>query len=347
MTEFELIERFFKRGGGTAVLGNGDDCALVAPSPDNVFAMTTDTLVLGRHFLPSLAPERLGRRVVHVNCSDLAAMGAKPRYALLSLTLPEIDTSWVAAFARGLWSALDAFGIELVGGNTTRGPLAITLTALGDVPPAQALTRSGARAGDELWVSGELGDAGWALASLLRERDGAGEPAIVASAAQIERYECPTARVALGIALRGVASSCIDISDGLLSEAQHIASASGVDIDIDIGAIPTGIAGIDRSDVWAATAIDAVACDGERRRIARAQMAQHCLLATGDAYELLFTAAPTRHDEVARLLAAHALPGACIGRVSRTGGAPTVRVLDAQSRPMQIAIKGWDHFSHE
>ncbi len=346
MTEFELIERFFKRPCRTALLGNGDDCALLAPAPGNVFAVTTDTLVAGRHFLPSLAPERLGRRVVHVNLSDLAAMGAAPRYALLSLTLPDIDEIWAAAFARGLWAALDEFGVELVGGNTTRGPLAIALTALGELPPGQALTRAGARTGDELWVSGPLGDAGWALTSLLQDRQRAGDLAIDASAAQIDKYECPTARIGLGIALRGLASSCIDISDGLLSEAQHLATASAVDIDVDIDAIPTGIVGIDRRDRWsAATEMNAVAGDVERSRILRAQMAQHCLLATGDAYELLFTAPSPRHAEVSRLLATHGLPGACIGRVSAASSTPAVRVLDAQSRPMHMESKGWDHFA--
>jgi thiamine-monophosphate kinase len=346
MTEFELIERFFKRRSRTAVLGNGDDCALVAPAPGNVFAITTDTLVAGRHFLPSITPERLGRRAVHVNLSDLAAMGAAPRYALLSLTLPEIDESWVAAFAAGLWAALDEFEVELVGGNTTRGPMAIALTALGDVPPGQALTRTGACPGDELWVSGPVGDAGWALTALLQDGDGAGELVITASPAQIDKYECPTARVALGLALRGVASSCIDISDGLLSEAQHLASASGVDIDIDIVAIPTGITDVDRSDVGqAAPVVNTVATGNERNRILRARLAQHCLLATGDTYELLFTAPSSRHDDVVRLLAAQDLAGACIGRVTTSANRPAVRVLDAQSRLMNIESKGWDHFA--
>lgn len=346
MTEFELIERFFKRRGRTALLGNGDDCALVAPAPGNVFAITTDTLVAGRHFLPAITPERLGRRAVHVNLSDLAAMGATPRFALLSLTLPEIDENWVAGFAQGLWAALDEFDVELVGGNTTRGPLSIALTALGDVPPGQALTRAGALPGDELWVSGLLGDAGWALTSLLQDRGRAGDVAITASAAQIDKYECPTARVSLGLSLRGVASSCIDISDGLLSEAQHLACASGVGIDIDIETLPTSIEDIDRSDIRvAATTVNAVASDTERSRIVRSQLAQHCLLSTGDAYELLFTAPPSRHDQVARLLMTNALPGACIGRVTTATAEPAVRVLDAQSHPMNIESRGWDHFA--
>lgn len=325
MTEFELIARFFTRPSTRAALGNGDDCALVAPSPGNVFAVTTDTLIEGRHFLPTIDPARLGRRAVHVNLSDLAAMGAAPRFALLSLTLPEINEPWIAAFAQGLWSALDAFDVELVGGNTTRGPLAIAITALGDVPPGAALRRSGATAGDELWVSGPLGDAGWALYSLLPDAAVPGGRRPVATQAQIDRYECPTARVALGQALRGLASSCIDISDGLLSEARHIATASGVSIDIEMAAIPTSIADCNRQP--------------------DAALAQRCVLATGDAYELLFTAPAWRREDVTHCLVAHGLQGACIGRVVAADARPTVRVLDAKSQAMSIAINGWDHFA--
>ena len=153
MTEFELIARYFSRPKQSAMLGNGDDCAVIAPSSGHAFAVTTDTLVEGRHFLPTIDPYKLGRRVVHVNLSDLAAMGANPRYVLLSLTLPQIDEAWIAKFSEGLWAAFDQFGVELIGGNTTRGPLAIALTAMGDVVPGEALLRSDAKPDDELWVS--------------------------------------------------------------------------------------------------------------------------------------------------------------------------------------------------
>ena len=320
MTEFELIARYFSRSRGAALVGNGDDCAVVTPSPGNAFAVTTDTLVEGRHFLPTIDPFKLGRRVVHVNFSDLAAMGAKPRYALLSLTLPTIDEPWIAKFSEGLWSALDQFGVELIGGNTTRGPLAIALTAMGEVPPDEALLRSGAKVDDELWVSGPLGDAGWALYCLI------GDIKADASASQIAKYECPEARVALGIALRGIATSCIDISDGLLSEAAHLAEASRVTINIDFAAIPTNL-----GEPLASTEY--------------ASRARHCLLSTGDAYELLFTAALADHATLVDLLQAQGLHGACIGRVIASDSAAKVHVLDAQSRPMNIEIKGWDHFA--
>lgn len=320
MTEFELIARYFSRPKEFAIVGNGDDCALIAPSPGNALAVTTDTLVEGRHFLPTIDPVKLGRRAVHVNLSDLAAMGAKPRYALLSLTLPQINEAWIAQFSEGLWAALDQFGVELIGGNTTRGPLAIALTAMGELPPGEALLRSGAKAGDELWVSGPLGDAGWALYCLI------GDIEVDASAAQIAKYECPEARVALGIALRSVATSCIDISDGLLSEATHLADASGVTINISFAAIPTNLGELLTSAEYAARA-------------------RHCLLSTGDAYELLFTAPVAQHAAVSKLLRVQRLHGACIGRVTAPDPAAKVRVLDAQSHPMDIEVKGWDHFA--
>ncbi len=332
MTEFELIAKFFTRANATdasALLGNGDDCAVVRPRPGYAFAVTTDTLVEGRHFLPTIDPHKLGRRVVAVNFSDLAAMGAAPRYAMLSLTLPRIDEAWVARFADGLWSALNEHNVELIGGNTTRGQLSIAMTAFGDVAATTegdtwAITRDGAQAGDELWVSGELGDAGWALHCML------GDVKAEATHAQIARYECPEARVALGMQLVEIANSCIDISDGLMSEATHIARASQVDIDIDFAAIPTGLS-------------DALSS------VEHGAFARHCLLATGDAYELLFTAKPDHHAHIAEILKSLGLPGRCIGRVvaaaNSVGG--NVRVLDAKSHPMKIETRGWDHFAKD
>ena len=318
MTEFELIARYFTRPKHSALLGNGDDCAVIAPSAGNAFAVTTDTLIEGRHFLPTLDPFKLGCRVVNVNLSDLAAMGAVPRYALLSLTLPQIDEAWVARFSDGLWSALDEHHVELIGGNTTRGALAIAMTAFGELPPLAALKRSGARVGDELWVSGALGDAGWAMYALTGGK-------FEATPEQIAKYECPEARVSLGLALRGMATSCIDISDGLVSEAKHIATASCVSIDIEMAAIPTGLKRVQTEILT--------------------EFGQHCLLSTGDAYELLFTAPQQQHDAIAAILKREHLPGACIGRVTVLDAAHPVRVLDAQSRVMDINVKGWDHFA--
>ena len=339
MTEFELIARYFTRPNRSALLGNGDDCAIVAPSAGNAFAVTTDTLIEGRHFLPTLDPFKLGRRVVNVNFSDLAAMGALPRYAMLSLTLPQIHEAWISRFSEGLWSALDAYNVELIGGNTTKGPLAIAMTAFGELPPSAALTRSGARANDELWVSGTLGDAGWAMYALTGAK-------FEATPEQIAKYECPEARVSLGLALRGIATSCIDISDGLLSEAKHLATASKVSIDIDIATIPTGLKHVSRQSMRnAATSLSALSAQTNALPVVLDELGQHCLLSTGDAYELLFTAPRGQHDAIAAILKRENLPGACIGRVTASDAAHPVRVLDAASRVMDIEVKGWDHFA--
>ena len=342
MTEFELIERYFTRPNRSALLGNGDDCALIAPSAGNAFAVTTDTLIEGRHFLSTIDAFKLGRRVVNVNFSDLAAMGAAPRYALLSLTLPQIDEAWISQFSQGLWSVLDEYGVELIGGNTTKGPLALAMTAFGELPPNAALKRSGACVGDELWVSGTLGDAGWAMYALTGAR-------FEATPEQIAKYESPEARVSLGLALRGIASSCIDISDGLLSEAKHLATASNVSIDIDIATIPTGLKHVSRQSMWdAAKTLAPFGMDSMETKTWPAMLdhlGQHCLLSTGDAYELLFTAPREQHHAVAAILERESLPGACIGRVTVLDAANLVRVLDAQSRVMDIEVKGWDHFA--
>jgi thiamine-monophosphate kinase len=332
MTEFELIAKYFSRPNRSALLGNGDDCAVIAPRPGYAFAVTTDTTIEGRHFLPTIDPQKLGQRVVAVNLSDLAAMGAAPSYAMLSIALPRVDERWLERFSTGLWRALDAHGVELIGGNTTRGALSIALTAFGEVPVANGkqggLTRGGALPGDELWISGPLGDAGWALYCML------GDPRLSAAATatleQIARYELPQARVALGLALREFATSCIDVSDGLMSEAMHIATASNVAIDIEFASIPTGL-----SDALSSLQ------DGA--------FARHCLLATGDAYELLFTAKASDQARVEALFREHDLHGARIGRVNAATEATSeesrVRVLDAQSHPMKIAANGWDHFA--
>ncbi|MGL4230179.1 MAG: thiamine-phosphate kinase [Casimicrobium sp.] len=325
MTEFELIEKYFTRAAPHALIGNGDDAAAIAPSPQHAFVVTTDTMIEGRHFLPTLDPFKLGSRLVQVNLSDLAAMGATPKFAMLSLALPRIDEAWIARVAEGLWSALDEYDIELIGGNTTRGHLSLAMTAFGEVPivdgKADALLRSGARVGDDVWVSGTLGDAGWALGCMTGEIDAS------ATREQIAKYEMPTARVALGVALRGVATSCIDVSDGLLSEANHIAYASGVAIDVEFAHIPTML--------------------GEALADARLRAkAQHALLSTGDAYELLFTAPQEKHDAIAALMKSLKLSGRAIGEVREH--APLrdrVQVLDSTGRAIDLDRKGWDHFA--
>ena len=242
MGEFELIERYFKRPARQAVLGVGDDCAILQPAPGTQLAISCDMLVEGRHFLSTVDPRLLGHKALAVNLSDLAACGAKPLAFTLALALPRADDAWLAPFSQGLLALADAHGCELVGGDTTQGPLNICITVFGEVPvvngQSQALLRSGARAGDDVYVSGTLGDARLALEAL---RGTLSLPLEVLAQAR-QRLERPTPRVALGQALRGVASAALDISDGLLGDLRHILQASGVGATLDTSIAITLIA---------------------------------------------------------------------------------------------------------
>lgn len=315
--EFSLIARHFSRPVRHAVLGVGDDCALLAPSHGCHWAVSTDTLVVGRHFSAGCDPAALGHKALAVNLSDLAACGATPRAVLLALTLPEVDDAWLAALASGLYTLADAHGAELVGGDTTCGPLALTLTVMGEVPVGQALRRDGARAGDALWVSGTLGEARLALEQLRGAL-----PATAGLPALRQRLERPTPRVALGEALRGVASSAIDLSDGLLGDLGHVLRASRVGAVLDWQALP------------ATPEVRALPGDWPVR----------CLLTGGDDYELAFTA-PASADAAVRRAAAQA--GVAVSRVGRIteDAAATVQVL-AQGVPLPTAhLAAWDHFA--
>jgi thiamine-monophosphate kinase len=314
--EFDLIAKYFSRPVRRAALGVGDDCALLpAPTPGMQWAVSSDMLVEGRHFLPTVLPARLGHKALAVNLSDLAACGAAPRAFLLSLALPRADEAFLEPFAAGLFALADAHGIELVGGDTTAGPLNLCLTVIGEVPAGQALLRSGARAGDDLWVSGLLGDARLAL-EVFR-----GTLALPGAAfAQVRRaMELPQPRVALGIALRGLASSAIDLSDGLLGDLGHILRRSGVGATLRIDRLP-------RSAVLAALP---------------APVQHECLLAGGDDYELLFTAPPERHGEVLDAGAQAAVALTCVGCIE---SAPGLRVVDAEGRPVAAPYPPFDHF---
>ena len=286
--EFDLIARIRRRAAtrSDVLLGIGDDCALLAPPPGMLLAVTTDTLNAGVHFPADTAPVNLGWKALAVNLSDLAAMGAQPAWCTLALSLPQADPVWLDAFCDGFLALAQDHGVALVGGDTTRGPLAVMLTAHGFVPPGAALRRDGAGVGDEVWVSGTLGDAAGALAQWRAGR--AIAPALRA------RLDRPTPRVALGLALRGIASSCIDISDGLLADLAHIARASGVAAELEADALP------------ASPALQAAFADGERR----------VLQATGgDDYELCFTAPAAQRAAVQALGARLGLPLARIGRI--------------------------------
>ncbi len=316
--EFELIARFFTRAPSRAVLGVGDDAALLAPTPGMQCAVTADMLVEGRHFFAGTDPEALGHKALAVNLSDLAAMGARPTALLLALALPESDSDWLAAFSRGLFALAEARDVELVGGDTTRGPRTISITAIGEVPPGQALRRDAARAGDAVWVSGSPGDARLALGHLRGEwRLPEFDSALRA------RLERPTPRVALGLALRGVANAAIDVSDGLLGDLGHVLRASGVGAELQVDAIPTSAA---------------LAAQPTLRR-------RTCQLAGGDDYELLFTAPQSAHGAVLRAAAAAATPVARIGSITAAAG---LRLLDATGNAWPDAdvdaLGGFDHF---
>ncbi len=313
--EFELIERYFARPSRRAVLGNGDDCALLAPAPGMVLATSTDMLVEGRHFLPTVAPERLGHKALAVNLSDLAACGAQPLAFTLALALPRADEDFLAGFARGLFALADAHDCELVGGDTTAGPLTISISVFGEVPPAAALLRSGARAGDDVWVSGTLGDARLALEAFR------GRIALDATGFEAVRraMEQPHPRVSLGLALRGIANSAIDVSDGLHGDLSHLLRRSSVGATIDADALPAS-------------------------SVLRAQpdaMQRLCTLTGGDDYELVFTAAPAQRDAV---FVAGERADVAVTRIGRIDAEPGLRCTDRAGRAVAPAGPSFDHF---
>lgn len=316
MGEFDLIAEYFTRPARRAALGVGDDCALLRVGAGQQLAVSSDMLVEGRHFLSTVPPDRLGHKALAVNLSDLAACGARPLAFTLALALPRADRAFLAPFAQGLLALADAHDIELVGGDTTAGPLNICITVFGEVPVGQALLRSGARAGDRLWVSGRLGDARLALEAFRGTLALPGEDFTAVRAAM----ETPSPRVALGLALRGIASSAIDLSDGLLGDLGHVLEASGVGATVECHALP-------RSGVLA-------------RQPAAWQ--QTCLLAGGDDYELLFTA-PADQDVAVQAAALRA--GVEVSPVGRIESERGLRVVDAQGRPVQVAERGFDHFA--
>jgi len=316
-SEFEVIARFFTRPARTAVLGVGDDCALVRVPADLELVVTTDMLVEGTHFLPESDPTKLGHKALAVNISDLAAMGADPRWATLSLVLPDADESWLEGFACGLFELADRYGVELVGGDTTRGPRAISITALGTLPPGMALRRDGAHEGEDIWLSGATGDAALGLANLrgrLKLSDAAMRHCLA-------RLDTPVPLVELGRRLRGIASSAIDVSDGLLADLGHVLERSGVGAEIWLEKLPRSKALTECTDT---------------------ALARECLLAGGDDYELLFTVPQAQRAAIRTLGAEVGLPLTRIGRI--VAGAVSVAVLDEEGRPVSTGPSGYDHF---
>jgi thiamine-monophosphate kinase len=313
--EFELIDRYFKRPTRRAALGIGDDCALLTLGPGMQLATSTDMLVEGRHFLPTVRPERLGHKALAVNLSDLAACGARPMAFTLALALPRADEAFLEGFSRGLSALADEHQCELVGGDTTQGPLNLCITVFGEVPAGLALLRSNAHAGDDVYVSGVVGDARLALEGFR------GTVALSGTAFERARLamELPQPRVALGLALRGLASSAIDVSDGLLGDLSHVLRASRVGATVDVDAVP-------RSAVLA-----------EQAR----PLQRLCTLSGGDDYELVFTAPPARAAAVREAAARVSVSVARIGRIEATTG---LRLVDAHGHAVAGSFDSFDHF---
>lgn len=314
MSEFDLIRKYFTRHTPSAELGVGDDAALLRVSDGKELAISTDMLVSGTHFFPDADPFQLGHKTLAVNLSDLAAMGAVPRWATLSLSLPSVDEQWLQRFSEGFFALADDNGIELIGGDTTRGPLNLCITIMGEVPRGKALRRDGAKVGDDIWVSGKLGQAALGLANLQGKFKFYGEV----------RDEClkalhqPQPRVSLGLALRGIANSAIDISDGLLADLGHILERSNVGAEIEIEALPIVDDGVEKD------------------------VAQQCALAGGDDYELCFTVPENQRDVLMALAEQLKFPLTRIGHIKAALGCV---VLDGEGKAMKIEKGGYDHFA--
>ena len=321
MNEFEVIARYFGRSPRSADvrIGIGDDGAVIAPRAGSELVVTVDMLVEGRHFTAGADPEALGHKTLAVNLSDLAAMGALPRFALLAGALPWPDPQWIEAFMRGFDALATRYDVELIGGDTTRGPRTLCVTAIGELPAGTAITRGGAHAGDTVYVSGTLGDAALALAiEAARVQVDARERASVG-----RRLARPEPRVALGMSLRGIASAALDVSDGLTGDLGHILDASKVGATIDLAAVPC-------SDVMQSLL----------RSDSRA-VAIKALLAGGDDYELCFTASPAMRERIAALADTLALPLTSIGVVNAQ---PGLVVRDERGEALVPLPRAFDHF---
>ncbi len=322
MLEFDLIQKYFTRSTPSAELGVGDDAALLRVSDGKELAISTDMLVSGTHFFPDADPFQLGYKTLAVNLSDLAAMGAVPRWAMLSLSLPTVDEEWLHRFSAGFFTLADDNGVELIGGDTTRGPLNLCVTIMGEVPRGKALRRDGAQVGDDIWVSGKLGQAALGLAHLQGKFKFYGEV----------RDEClkalhqPQPRVSLGLALRGrfdklttgIANSAIDISDGLLADLGHILERSHVGAEIEIESLPIVDEGVEK------------------------ELAQQCALTGGDDYELCFTAPESRRNVLLALAEQLKFPLTRIGHIKAELGCV---VRDSDGKAMKIEKGGYDHFA--
>lgn len=320
LAEFSLIDRYFAaraRRRGDVTLGIGDDAALVDVPAGASLAVAVDTLVEGVHFPSGTAPADVGHKALAVNLSDMAAMGAEPCWATLALTLPRVDADWVAAFADGFFALAERFQVELIGGDTTRGPLAVSVQILGSVPAGRALRRAGARPGDRIFVTGTLGDAGLAL----RRLQAGGEVAAQPWPALLTRLHRPEPRVAAGLALRGLASAAIDVSDGLAADLGHVLAAGGVGATLRVDRLP-------RSAAF-------------RQAVEAGSPDWHGLpLAAGDDYELCFTVPAAQADAVAARLG-----GLAATEIGAIEAEPGLRCMTDDGRAYRIEREGYEHFT--
>ena len=317
--EFNLIKQYFTRPTRDTKLSVGDDAALISLSTGMELAISADMLVAGTHFFADCDAYQLGWKSLAVNISDMAAMGANPKWATLAIALPDINESWLAEFSRGFFACADNFNVDLIGGDTTRGPLTISVQIMGEVPIGKAIKRSGAEVGDEIWVSGKLGDAALALAHIQGKLVLPEE----ASLACAKALHTPQPRVALGLALRDIANSAIDISDGLLADLGHILEQSTVGAKLELKSIP--------HSTFAEFPIDLN--DEHLRKM---------VLAGGDDYELCFTAPAEKHTEIIRISEMTKLQLSCIGHITSNTGL-VLHGLDNEI--LNIKETGFDHFS--
>lgn len=319
MGEFDLIDRYFKRAPRRADVGIGDDGAVWTPRQGHQLVFSADMLVEGRHFLSTVKPQYLGHKSLAVNLSDLAACGATPQAFLLSLSLPSADEAWLAGFSSGLFELADLHDCELIGGDTTQGPLNISITVMGDVPAGLSILRCNAQVGDDLYVSGHLGDARLALEAF---RGKVSLPQAVFDMARM-RMECPTPRIALGQALRGIATAMADISDGLIGDLGHILKASHVGAEIDT---PVVTALMQTAQLWS--------CPED--------LAMTCVLSGGDDYELVFSAPPCA---AAQVLLASKSSGTPTTRIGRITDSKNLVLLGLDGLPVTHSWVSFDHFA--
>lgn len=326
MSEFNLIQKYFTRPTRHTNLGIGDDAALVTVSDDMQLVVSSDMSVVGTHFFHDAAPDDIGWKALAVNISDMAAMGAQAKWATLAIALPDVNETWLTEFSHGFFACADTFNIDLIGGDTTRGPLNISVTIIGEVPTGQALRRDGAQLGDDIWVSGTLGSAALGLAHLQHKIKTEGD----VLQTSINELLKPMPQANLGLALRGIATSCIDISDGLLADLGHILKASKCSATIDLEKIPC--------------------IDYLKNNLQNPQF-QEYLLAGGDDYELCFTAPPSKRDEIEVLSKQQNILLTCIANTHKPIDTMTID-SDAgrlqtmyQNKPLSLIKSGFDHFA--